>query len=208
MAPKRAQLVQQLFGSLEEGARQSVAPLLHHPDQFFEADFRCLLEPALSVGMGMPQKEQHRPEQTGPDFTLDACGIITFGFVQTQDRLSLPENQFDLPPRPIKIGEHGGGQFGGRRIGQEQEPAGQLEGFGTGRSSFGAHRFTQAGALTAGALGTEAEGHQTHRPGPVFSWGAQENLGPFHPVLATQGQRAGQIQDLLRSLAPPWWSTG
>ena len=83
--PDGAQDLQELLGWAQESPGNGQPPMLHQADELFEAHLALMTQPAFGAGMRMPQKEQDRADQTGPDFALDPVRVGGFGFIQAQD---------------------------------------------------------------------------------------------------------------------------
>ena len=90
--PNGAQEIQQLAGWAQKSARNGQPPMLHQADEFFETHLALMKRGALGAGVRMPDEEQDRANQPGPEFALHPVGVLRFGFIQTQDRLGLTEN--------------------------------------------------------------------------------------------------------------------
>ena len=127
VVPNLAQQRFQSGGVLEECAGQALAMLLQLFGQFGEADFALVRAQAGAVGVLVPNKAQERAQQTRPHLALDPVGILAGKDIEPEHAFPLFENQFDLPAHAVQIACGLGRQFGYGSIGQEDEPAGQLQ---------------------------------------------------------------------------------
>ena len=193
VVPELAQLDAQGVAAMDQGTSQSVPPLLEHPAELLETDFAAMLLPAERARVRVPPEDEDGGEQACPDFTLHAARVGTFGDIQAQDPFALAEDEFNLPAEAVEVTEHGAGQFSGGRMGDQDEPAGQLQGGGCGGASLFALGFAQTGPLPAGTLRAQAKGHHSHRSKAVRVLAAVE-LVPLDLRLGAGCQRLGQIQ--------------
>src|ERR1039457_4158392 len=164
VVPELAQLDAQGVAAMDQGTSQPVPPLLEHPAELLETDFAPMLSPADRARVRVPPEDEDCGKQACPDFTLHAARVGTFGDIQAQDPFALTEDEFNLPAEAVEVTEYGAGQFSGGRMGDQDEPAGQLQGGGCGGASLFVLGCAQTGPLPAGTLRAQAKGHHSHRP--------------------------------------------
>ena len=147
--------------AVDQAAGQPVPPLLEPPAELLATDFTPMLLPAARARVRVPPEAEDGGEPACPDFTLHAARVGTFGAIQAQDPFALAEDKFNLPAEAVAVTVRGAGQFSGGRIGDQDEPAGQLQGAGSGGASPFVLGCAQTGPLPARTLRAQTKGHHS-----------------------------------------------